>query len=316
MRATRKKFVRQKTTICGKNRKQVKVYNYSDEQQEAVKGRRNQRQNVTPPKQRDLNDRHAKEYFGQLVMSNFIEDDYILHATYTPETLPATIDEARHSFRNFMRRVSDKCEKNGYAKPKFINVTERGESNGRIHHHCFLKCELSRDEVEDLWRLPRKRGEKKGESIGYINVDRLQGELDPIIGYVAKDFGAEDEPKETAAPTEAIQAQLALATGDDENALAEQPKGKAGRPKNQRRWTQSQNLVKPQESTNDNAWSKRELERTAKEQQDRAYWEKRFPGWTLIDSENAVKARYNEETGWSLDIKLRKKDVLKEKSRK
>jgi hypothetical protein len=293
----RKNFVRQKTILCGRNRKQVEVYNYSDERQKAVKGKRNKRKNVTPPKQQDLNDRNSKKYFGQLVLSNFLEGDYILHATYTQKNLPNSFEEAQKEFRKFTHRVQYHCKKKGMPEPRFINVTERSESNGRVHHHCFLKCELTRDEIENLWRFTKKKGEKIRKSIGYINVDRLQGELDPIIGYVAKDFGNSDEPPETA-------------QGEKQSC------GKVGRPKNKRRWTSSKNLTKPVECPpNDSKWSRRELERAAKEHaDDREYWEKCYPGWTLVEN-TTVKARYSEETGWSLDIKLRRKNVQKTKTR-
>jgi hypothetical protein len=290
----RASFVRQKRIICGDRRMEVKIYNRTSEQEESCRQSRGRRKNVSPPKVRDLNDRHAREYFGQLVFSNIHDGDILVHATYAPENRPADEDEAVRIRNNFIRRIRYACEKKGMPRPKFINVEETGERGTNIHHHIFIHTDLSRDEIEDLWRKRPRRGQEQGDRLGYINADRIQGEPDKLIGYITKDFGAyEDGGQEPA----------------DMN--AGQEGRKRGRPRNRRRWSGSHNLTKPQEQTNDHAWSKREVEKVTREQAsgepDREYWERRFPGWTLISGADAYRTRYSDESGWYIAVKLKRK---------
>jgi hypothetical protein len=291
----RASFVRQKRIICGENRMEVKIYNRTAEQDESVTQPRGKRRNVTPPKVRDLNDKHSREYFGQLTFSNFHDGDLCIHATYAPENRPADRDDATRQRNNFLRRIKYACQKKNLPEPKFLNVEEEGANGGNWHHHIFIHTDLERDEVEDLWRKRPRKGQKQGDRLGYINADRIQGDPAKLIGYIAKDFGAYDD-EETAAQPE-----------------TEREGKKRGRPKNKRRWSGSHNLTKPQEQTNDHAWSKREVEKVVREQPDgqpnTEYWERRFPGWTLIGGADAYRTGYSEDFGWSISLIFKKKEV-------
>ena len=54
------------------------------------------------------------------------------------------------------------------------------ETPVRIHHHIIMNGGLDRDVVEDLWRKRRRKGQKKGDKIGFCNADRLQADENGI----------------------------------------------------------------------------------------------------------------------------------------
>ncbi|MPN26997.1 hypothetical protein SDC9_174424 [bioreactor metagenome] len=126
---------------------------------------------------------------------------------------------------------------------------------------------LDRDEVEDLWCRRKKKGQKKGERLGWINADRLQpyaNGIEALCKYLTK-F------------------------------------------KRKKRWSPSQNLKKPVASYNDNNYGKREVQNLSKDLPGRAFWENKYPGWTLVDSDYGVKAEFNKETSqWSIYLKMRR----------
>ncbi|GHV32688.1 hypothetical protein FACS18949_04380 [Clostridia bacterium] len=290
VRNRRKSFIRQKTIDCADQYREVDIYNLSADSQEAVKGKRATKTKITAPKQQDLNDRRAQNYFRQVAMANFFEGDLAIHATYDSDHLPATEEEAVNIRRNFIRRIAYQCKKQDLPEPKVLNVEEISDS-GRIHHHILLSCQLSRDAIEDMWRETRKKGQKQGDSLGHINADRIQGDVLKMAEYISKSFFTNDSD-----PPEA----------DEQPAATVEPTSKCGRHKNKRRWSGSQNLTRPTERTNDNAFSSREVERLAKQRPPREYWEQRYEGWTLYDNDSVVY-RHNEQTGWSVSLRLRRK---------
>ena len=116
---------------------------------------------------------------------------------------------------------------------------------------------LDRDVVEELWRKRKRKGQKKGDRIGYCNADRLQADENGIA---------------------------ALCTY-----LVKQAGGK-------KRWSSSHNLKKPTSRANDGKYNRRQIEKWAKEKPGRAFWEKKYPGWTLTDDDYGVQYEYNEQT--------------------
>ena len=123
--------------------------------------------------------------------------------------------------------------------------------------------------VEDLWRKRRRKGQKKGDKIGFCNADRLQADENGIA---------------------------ALCTY-----LVKQGCGK-------KRWNSSHNLERPYSRTNDGKYNRRQIEKWAKEHPPREFWEKKYPGWTLTDDDYGVQYEYNDFTGWAVYLKLRKKE--------
>ena len=269
-----KSFVREKKIYCGENYLEVDIFPYTEIQvQVSRKGKRAKKEKISEPKQRNLNDKNARRYLTQLANTNFGEDDLHVTATYKNKFLPATIEEAEKEVTNYLRRVSYRRKKEGLPPLQYILVTEYstgkdGEKPVRIHHHIFMNGGLERDIVEDLWCRRKQKGQKKGERIGYINADRLQPDENGVAALCAY--------------------------------LTKNPNGK-------KRWSSSQNLEKPWSRSNDHKYSKRQIEDMAKNPPDLAFWEKKYEGWTLAGGDYAVKAEYNEHTGWSMYLKLRRR---------
>ncbi len=79
-----------------------------------------------------------------------------------------------------------------------------------------------------------------------------------------------------------------------------------------RRWTSSLNLKKPLQTVpNDTKYTAREVEKIAKAPIDISYWERKYPGWTLTDADDAYTVTYNDFTGWNIYLKLRRKKAKK-----
>jgi hypothetical protein len=232
-----------------------------------TKRRRRKKRKESAPKQRNLNDKNAKRYFVQLVLTNFSKDDLHVSLTYANE--PETIEAAEEEARNFIRRVNYRRKKEGLPPAKYIIVTEKGSKGGRLHHHILLSGDMDRDVIESLWSKTRKKGQKAGEKIGLVRTDRLQPNekgLEEIANYLGKDNAGKNQ------------------------------KGK-------KRWIPSKNLTKPEYSTNDSKYTRRQVERIVQNEIDNnLYWAKQYPGWDLAD----CKPVYNELTGWSIYLKLRR----------
>lgn len=270
-------FVREKKIYCGGHYREVDIFTYTDGQKIAAsRGKRSKKVKESPPKQKNLNDKNARRYLVQLGNLNFGADPDALHvtATYSAKNLPATVEDAEKEATNFLRRVQYARKKEGLPPLKYILVTaystaKNSEKPTRIHHHIVMNGGLDRDTVEDLWRKRKRKGQKKGDKIGFCNADRLQADENGIT---------------------------ALCTY-----LAKQPGGK-------KRWSSSKNLERPTSRTNDGKYNHRQIERWAKERPPREFWEKKYPGWTLTDDDHGVSYEYNDYTGWSIYLKLRKRE--------
>ena len=117
--------------------------------------------------------------------------------------------------------------------------------------------------------MKRKKGEKVGDAIGYANSKRIQEDKNTgILGLV--------------------------------NYLARHTTYK-------RRWSCSQNLSRPYERTNDHKYSNKKLLQYALDPYEIDRWEKIYKGYTIADKNNGIEAVYNDFTGWSIYLKLRRK---------
>lgn len=241
-------FIREKKIYCGKKYMEVDIYSqtYVIPPQ---RGKRAKKKELSLKKQRNLNDKNAKRYFRLLMETNFGEGD--LHVTATYKIPPATLEEGEKEATNYLRRIAYLRKKKGLPPLKYMLVTEHktakdGGKTIRFHHHIVINGGLSRKEVEDLWSKPRKKGEKKGKRIGYVNTDDLQPDEDDGL--------------------------IALA-----NYLSKDPKGK-------KRWSSSQNLEKPEYRNNDHKYSRREVEKIVRDEIDNnLFWAKKYPDWDLTE---------------------------------
>ena len=261
-------FIREKKIYCGDKYLEIDIIPRA-ESEKVKTGIRSKKVQESMPKQKNLNDKNAKRYFTQLINSNFDQDDLHTTVTYTKEYLPGSTEEAEKEVRNYIRRISNRRKKEGLPPLKYILVTEYNmdeeDKPARIHHHIIMNSGLDRDTVEELWRKPKKKGQKQGDKIGYANTTRLQ----------PNEFGLE-----------AIARYLTKAKA----------KGK-------KRWTCSQNLVKPWSRSNDHKYSRRMVEKIAKNEINNPdFWKKQYPGYQLTE----CHPEYNDFTGWALYLKLRK----------
>lgn len=270
-------FQREKKIFCGNDFLEVDIFSRTVEQEKKIKGKKRKKEYVpSPPKQVNLNDINARRYFTQLANANFSEKDLHFTLTYSKKYLPKSIEDAEKEIYNYLRRVSYRRGKEGLPALKYILITEYStgdneEKPTRIHHHIFMNGGLERDRVESLWCKKQKKGQKQGyevEFIGYINADRLK---------------------------------------PDENGLAALCEYLTKSPNKKKRWSSSQNLVKPWSRDNDGKYSRKQVEKLCKEPPDSAFWEKEYKGYRLINNEYGWKPVYNEITGWALYVKLRRK---------
>ncbi len=267
MRRKARSFIREKKIYCGKKYLEVDIIPASDF---VPAGRRSRKENVTPPKIKNLHEKNARRYFVQLLNTNFGKGDLNVTLTYNPEHLPDSIEAAQKEIAKFIRRVRARRKKEGLEPLKYIIVTECTSKDGvpiRIHHHVIMNAGLDRDTVENLWKT------KNGDPIGFANADRLQPDekhgLEALARYLTK-AGA--------------------------------------RAKSQRRWSSSHNLEKPYSRNNDHRYSRRKVEKIAREEVNNpAFWEKQYPGYHLTE----VKPEYNDYTGWSIYLKLYRKENVK-----
>ena len=281
-------FIREKQYRCSSIYKEVDIVPFTHNQMMAVQKKRNI-YSESLPKQRNLNDKNSKRSYVRLIEANFKKGDYRVDTSYGKEHLPATRERAEKNARNYMKRIANACKKKGFPTPKYVIVTSTTsskdfESECNTHHHIFLKCELTRDEIEDLWCIRRKKGQKKGDSLGRCNAIKLQPNekgISEAIHYVAKQLGTHD-PKKPSRVT--------------------------------RRWSPSNGLKRiriTEKDRDDKVYSRRQINTLCKDNEkvkNVKYWERKYPGWTIVDPTYDILPVGNDDTGWSIYLKLRKKE--------
>lgn len=133
---------------------------------------------LSPPKQKNLNDKNAKKHLIRLVNNNFTDNqDLSVALTYDDKDLPGSEDEARKDVTNFIRRVKHYRKKNGLPDLKYIAVIEYQERVDnkkpvRIHHHLIMSG-MDRDVIEQLWKKGRANADRlKADESGYEALGR------------------------------------------------------------------------------------------------------------------------------------------------
>lgn len=283
-------FYREKKVDCGAYR-EVDIITRTDNAERAAKGKRGKRQTVSPPKQRNLNDKNARRYLIRLGNGNFGPGDLHVSTTYSARNLPGSPEEAEKIVSNYLHRIAYRMKKLGLPPLKYILVTEYGyrknDTTGkpiRIHHHIIMNGGLDRDAVELMWtkkRINWKQFETDRtyadtvERLGWVNADRLQvneNGIEALCKYVTKT-----------------------------------PNGK-------KRWSSSRNLVRPVEQPPaDHKYTRRQIERLVKSQDHgRSFFERKFPGYEITE----IRPEYYEATGWHIYIKMWKKKCKRGKTQK
>ncbi|MCI8387111.1 MAG: hypothetical protein HFE63_01425 [Clostridiales bacterium] len=232
---------------------------------------------LTAPRQADLNNRYAWEYFRRLVHFNFGPNDFHLTVTYSDENLPESMDSAMKDARRLVRNAK-KYYKSVGVKFEYILVpsyasNKKGEPI-RIHFHLIARGGVNRDMLEDLWRSPAKGGRNgsKGEKLGFTNCDRIQTFKS---GMAALCYYLKKQKQEGTS----------------------------------RRWYASLGLKKPFKYTpRDDKYSISELKSIIAENADTpnvSFWEKQYPGWTLQDDRTNAYSCISNEFGTHVRVMLR-----------
>lgn len=169
--------IRRKTTVCGRDElyKDIELF----EVPPPVKRVRRPRFRESLPKQKKLNDRHAKEMFARLVKTNFRKQDLFGTLTYEDATHPKTAEDVERDFRNFNRKLKRRLGKG--VKLKWVAVVEMSDK-GRFHVHFLIKIVkgLTRELIEECW--------DKGWSEAKPVCENRERNVDRLAKYMTKNM--------------------------------------------------------------------------------------------------------------------------------
>lgn len=276
----RKSFVRERTVTAGPFQASS-IYTRTFEQERRCKEPRGRKKKVSKISQQNWNDRRRKRKAEFLIYENFKSGDYYLTLTYNNEFLPNDLKRAAADQRNMLGKL-DRLYKKAGIELKYIWFTsyQMDESEDyiqRIHHHVLVNAlpkvsGMGRDEVEHCWS---RGGGKKAKSLGRTEGQLIQGGSEGI--------------KKVAVY------------------LTNQEKWKNHRWKRgQKRWSRSQNLKEPTETTNDSWWSQRKLGKLAfMNDSGEEIFSQRFPGYRIIGE---PRIKQIEDSGWHVYVEMMKID--------
>ena len=251
-------FYREQKHICGKDYNtagymEVDLYPVTPEQHRA--GSRAKKKEATSLAQQTYNDRRAKRYHVQLVNTNFGKGDFSWTGTYNDAHLPEPEgrERADKDWTNFMKRVYRWCDRNGVERPLWIMATEystiQGDGSVVGRHHHHAIIKHTKGLTRDV--LEELWRDRNGESIGLCRCEYLEvehGSVESLVQYISKNKRCD------------------------------------------RSWRQSRGLEKPKTPRpNDTKWNKKKLhDASTLYIDDRGYWEKQYPGFTLDRVETKV----------------------------
>lgn len=244
-------LVREQRHICGKTEQQagymeVDLYEITAQQHKA--SRRAKRQEATSLAMQTYNENRAKRYLVQLTNTNFRAGDFSWTGTYDDEHLPGPEDRERadQDWTNYIKRLYRLCDKRGIRRPKWVEVTEYTtvQEDGTYlgrHHHHAIIEHVPGLDRDTMETLWRKG---KSEKLGFCRCEYVQADhnsVESLARYITKNRRCA------------------------------------------RRWRQSQGLEKTKRPRpNDTKWSRKRLrEASTLYIDDRAFWAKQYPGWTL-----------------------------------
>jgi len=250
-------YYREQKHICGKDYDtapymEVDLYPVTVSQHRA--SRRAKRKEASSLAQQTYNDNRAKRYHVQLVNTNFGQGDFSWTGTYSDEHLPEPGDTKRADldFTNFIKRLYRWCDKHQVERPKWVAATEYStitEDGGVCgRHHHHAIIQHTKGLNRDV--LEELWHDKHGK-IGMTRCEYLDvdhGSVESLVRYISKN-------KRCA-----------------------------------RSWRQSRGLEKPKTPPpNDSKWSRKKLEDASTMYiDDAAYWEHKYPGYTLNRVETKV----------------------------
>lgn len=269
----KKKFIREKRIYCGDEWLEVDIVPVTNMPEAG-----NKKEGESSQKQKNLNDQRSKRLFVQIANTNFGEGDLHISATYDNEHLPETLEEAERNIRNYLNRIKRRMKKETGQDLKYMLVTEytpedeEEEKLVRIHHHIIINKGLSRDDLELMWTKER--------------INWKKADTDPKYRSTVKKMGFVNcdrlQPNENG-----IEGLV--------NYINKRKKGR-------KKWSTSQNLEKPKVKKNDHKYSFRRIREYAQTPEDKEIWRKQYKGY----EPTKIKFEYNDYTGWSVYLRLRK----------
>lgn len=125
------------------------LYEYSVEEQQAVRYSRKARSNATLTKVKNLNDKRSRVNFEWRLMNNFTGSDYSAVLTFENNV---TEKEAKRILENFYKRLRRFYKKHN-VELKRITVQEYGKRGGRLHYHLIVNSggRIRQTDIIDLW---------------------------------------------------------------------------------------------------------------------------------------------------------------------
>ncbi|MCR5776954.1 MAG: hypothetical protein K6G84_05960 [Lachnospiraceae bacterium] len=249
---------REQKHICGNSydtAAYMEVDLYQISEKEHKQSIRAKRRKATELAQQCYNESRAKRYHVQLVNTNFKEGDFSLTCTYDDDHLPAPEDQKRadDDWSNYMKRLYRYCKKNNIKRPKWVMATEYAtlQEDGEYmgrHHHHAIV-----EKTEELTRdiLEDLWVDRNGDKLGMCHCDRLEvthGSVESLVKYISKNKRCD------------------------------------------RSWRQSRGLKKPiTPKPNDSKWSRKKFDEAATLYvDDKDFWAKQYPGYTLERVETKV----------------------------
>lgn len=273
-----KSFVRARRYQTG-SYVELDIFNYTEEAADKVKKSRPNRQGISRPKQRNLNDKNSSRHLKWLCQGNFGEGDYWSTFTFKPKFHPSSIEAGIKEFNNYIDRINYHRKKADLEKMKYVYVIEYTEDQetgelSHIHFHALFEKGLSMDQLDDLWG--KGRGKKK-ESLGRTYHSIVRADSDGIVGlanYISKGRRWKSKKKS---------------------------------------WYASKNLKRPYRTKNDSLYSKRKLEKFAlSNDYGFEHFKKNYPNYRIT----YIEPKYYEETGWHFHLIMWKDDPPNKKRKR
>ena len=146
---TKKQYIREQKTICGKNYAEVDFCWISEKEHRA--GTRGRKRFASSLAQQGRNAERARRTLVQLLNTNFDEQGFSLTLTYEDIYLPGGDDAAWLDVQNYLQRIRRWLKKQKWpsaGKLKWVCVTENQEADPahglkevRYHHHMVLQVD-------------------------------------------------------------------------------------------------------------------------------------------------------------------------------
>lgn len=110
-----------------------------------------------------LNLRHSWQKLKAAIAANFTGSDLVVTLSYADCTLPPTREAAEKRLKLFIRRLRASRREVG-DELRYMYVTERGHSSGRLHHHIIINA------TGDDYDLIRSLWARDGDNIDFARV--------------------------------------------------------------------------------------------------------------------------------------------------